>query len=325
MSSPQVELQVDHDVCFRHEVLEGFEKDIEDIATDKDKKDLLMSIQSFAFHFIKEPWKRPPADAEAVQQGLDVLWQLFLKAGTAIDSNSPFQDRLVLLLLWTKQFDVFHKDMHNARESADDWESYGFAKSLQASWEQLVVTGTTAQLCNLATFSAKTLSAGICPDQMCSTALWYLREVLEINDEARTTRLLPGAVVWMDLGRHALLKNCVSDEGDGQSKLYLLNAGPLAQDGGANVPGFSLKRWLFWRRRFQKLSHHADLSISDVARKGFMAMINCGRDLDYDILGEGRFAQKLQETMWAELVKSGKESLDGDEIDIDPDWVDEQY
>lgn len=28
--------------------------------------------------------------------------------------------------------------------------------------------------------------------------------------------------------------------------------------------------------------------------------------------------------MWAELVKSGKESLDGDDIDIDPDWVDRE-
>ncbi|KAM0559803.1 hypothetical protein ACHAPJ_003750 [Fusarium lateritium] len=311
MSSPNVGAQVDHDARFRREVLEGFEKDIEDMDTSKDKQDLLISIQSFGFHFIKEPLKRP-ADAETVQQGLDVLWQMFLKAGTAIDSSSPFQDRLVLLLLWTKQFDMFHKDIHNVRGTAKYWESYGFTESLQASWEQLVATGTTAQLCNLATFSAKVLSAGICQDQLCSTALWYLREAIEMNNEAKTTRPLPAAVIWMDLGSHTLLK------------YSSLDAGPLAQDEGVNSQGFSLNRWLFWRRHFQRLSHYADVSVSNIARKGFMAMINCGRDLDYDVPGEAVFAQKLQETMWAELIKSGKESLDGDEIDIDPDWVDGQ-
>ncbi|KAJ4264416.1 hypothetical protein NW762_005615 [Fusarium torreyae] len=324
MSSPKVELEVDHDARFRREFLEGFEKDVEDIATDKDKQDLLISIQSFAFNFIKESLKRP-ADTETVQQGLDVLWKMFLEAGTAIDSSSLFQDRLVLLLLWTKQFDLFHKDMHSVSETAKDWESYGFAESLQTSWEQLARTGTTAQLCNLATFSAKVLSAGICQDQLCSTALWYLREVLEMNDQAKTTRLLPAAVVWMDLGSHALLRYSVSGHDDQQSKPHLLDVGPLAQDGGVNLQGFSLNRWLFWRHRFKRLSHHADVSVSSVARKGFMAMINCGRDLDYEIPGEATFAQKLQEAMWTELVKTGKESLDGDEIDIDPDWVDERH
>ncbi len=51
-------------------------------------------------------------------------------------------------------------------------------------------------------------------------------------------------------------------------------------------------------------------------------MISCGRTLDYDVPGEAKFAEKLQAAMWGELVRSGKKSVSGDEIDIDVDWAD---
>ncbi|KAF4494649.1 hypothetical protein FAGAP_9211 [Fusarium agapanthi] len=314
MTSSQTDSKVDHDERFRHEVLKGFPEDLQDIASDKDKQELLISIKSFAFRLIKEPLKRPMADFPTVQQNLDVLWYMFLKASTAIDSDSLFQDRLVLLLLWTRQFDLVYKELYAGQNIATHWESYGFAKSLQTFWEELVKEGSEAELRSLATFSAKALAAGICEEQISSTGLWYMREALETSDD-NITKFLPGAVIWMELCPHALLGHCALKADEQQLEHSSLNLGPVDE------AGSGMTRWLFWRRCFQKLSHHPDTSLAQLAKKGFMAMIHCGRDVDYSIQREDVFAKKLQATMWAELVKSGKESLDGDDIDIDPDWV----
>ncbi|KAF5592845.1 hypothetical protein FPCIR_5528 [Fusarium pseudocircinatum] len=314
---------VDHDERFRDEVLKGFAEDLQDISSDKEKQDLLISIKSFAFGFIKEPLKRPMADFPTVQKNLDVLWYMFFKASTAIDSDSLFQDRLVLLLLWTRQFDLVYKELYTGQNIAGDWESYGFAQSLQTFWEELVKEGLESELRGLATFSAKVLAAGVCEEQISSIGVWYMREALETNND-NTAKFLPGAIIWMELCPHALLRSCVPKEDEQQSKLSSLDLGPLALDQRFDDAGSSMAQWLFWRRRFQKLSHHPDTSLAQLAKKGFMAMIHCGRDLDDSVPGEDVFAERLQATMWAELVKSGKESLDGDDVDIDPDWVDKE-
>ncbi|CZR44651.1 uncharacterized protein FPRO_14404 [Fusarium proliferatum ET1] len=150
-----------------------------------------------------------------------------------------------------------------------------------------------------------------------------MREVLEANDD-NIAKFLPGAVLWMELCPYALLKGCVLKGDEQQSGQSSLNLGTLPQDQCVNNVGFSMARWLIWRRRFQKLSRHADTSLAQLAKKGFMAMIHRGRDVDYSVPGEDVFAERLQATMWTELVKSGKESLDGDDVDIDTNWVDGQ-
>ncbi|KAF5597482.1 uncharacterized protein FSUBG_8517 [Fusarium subglutinans] len=142
-----------------------------------------------------------------------------------------------------------------------------------------------------------------------------MREALETSDD-NIAKFLPGAVILMELCSHALLRHCALKVDEQQLEHLSLNLGP------ADEAGSGMARWLFWRRRFQKLSHHPDTSLAQLAKKGFMAMIHCGQDVDYSVQGEDVFVKKLQATMWAELVKSGKKSLDGDDIDIDPDWVD---
>ena len=53
-----------------------------------------------------------------------------------------------------------------------------------------------------------------------------------------------------------------------------------------------------------------------------MAMITAGRLLDYEVPGEEKFKEKLQAAMGEELARSGKQSVSGDDIDINVDWVD---
>ncbi|KAH7253206.1 hypothetical protein B0J15DRAFT_560320 [Fusarium solani] len=323
MSKSTAEPQVDHDVAFRHEVLEGFLADLHDVSSPKDKQELLTSIQSFAFQFLKDASNIALTPHEEVDQGLQVLWRMFIETAKVLEKDDPFHDKLVLLLLWTKEFDQLYKGLHLSDSAKAFWELYGFADSLQESWEHTLESGTSSQLCSLATFSTKALSAGACQDSLALTALWYLRKALETGDEAATASLLPAAVIWMDQCRHRLLTFSILNRSyEAHPKFDLSACGALAQAQGANQSGFSLKRWLFWRERFQHLSHSEDSAIAKEAKRGFMAMINCGRDLDYEVLGEARFAERLQKAMWEALVESGKESLDGDEIDIKVDWAD---
>ncbi|EEU41656.1 uncharacterized protein NECHADRAFT_87592 [Fusarium vanettenii 77-13-4] len=325
MSQSTIKPQVNHDVAFRHEVLEGFLSDLHDVSTTKDKQELLTSIQSFAFQFLKDASNKELTRHGQVDQGLEVLWRMFIEMAKVLEKDDPFHDKLVLLLLWTKEFDQLHKDLHPSDSVKAFWESYGFGNSLQKSWEQTLSSGTSSQLCNLAAFSTKALSAGVCQDTLALTALWYLREALEKGEEGVTANLLPAAVMWVDQCRHRLLTFSILDRSyEAHPRSDLSACGALTRAKGVNRSGgFSIERWLFWRERFQHLSHSQDSSVAKEAKRGFMTMINCGRDLGYEVPGEARFAERLQKAMWEALVESGKESLDGDEIDIKVDWADE--
>ena len=323
MSALNTPSQVDHDARFRQEAQDAFEVDISNISSEEDMLDQLTSIQSFSFHFIKDASRKLPAESENVQQGLQVLWHMFLETAKVYEKDGAFQEKLVSLLLWTKEFDSLYKSLHPTGTAAASWESYRFADSLQASWEQLLTTGNASHQCNLAAFSAKALAVGICRDSIGLTALWYLREALETDDEAKAISLLPATVIWVEqCGNHLLTFSARNQSYEEQSKGDLLALGPLAQRADIDQPGFSIKRWLVWRRRLQELSHNADTAVAKTAKKGFMSMISCGRDLDYDVPGEAKFTEKLQAAMGEALAKSGKKSVSGDDIDIDVDWVD---
>ena len=323
MSVSKTPSQVDHDARFRQEAQDAFDVDITNISSEDDMLDELTSIQSFSFHFIKDASRKLPAESESAQQGLHLLWYMFLETAKVYENDSPFQEKLVSLLLWTKEFDSLFRSLHPTETAAASWESYRFADSLQASWEQLLTTGTASHQCNLAAFSAKALAVGICRDSIGLTALWYLREALETDDEPKVISLLPATVVWIEqCGVHLLTFSAMNQSHEEQSKAHLLALGALAQRADIDQHGFSIKRWLFWRRRLQELSHNADTAVAKKAKKGFMSMISCGRHLDYNVPGEAKFTEKLQAAMGEALAKSGKESVSGDDIDINVDWVD---
>ncbi|KAK7430473.1 hypothetical protein QQZ08_002992 [Neonectria magnoliae] len=314
--------------AFLQEVQESIDAEYANVEESSGKKaedtlGQLTSIQSFCLLFIKEASTKPPAEFETQKQGLDLLWQMFIRGAIHCDKDPAFHDRLLSLLLWTKELDSLCKAIRPDKGPITAWESYGFANSLQASWEQVVKTGIVTQQSNLAAFSAKALALGVYGEAIGLTALWYLREALETDDDYKTITLLPAAVIWMDHSRHKLFTFSVLNQSyEDQTNNSLQTPGALIKRENIDHPGFSLKRWLFWRRRFQKLSHHEDPRVAKEANKGFMCMINCGRDMDYEVLGEARFTERLQRAMGEELVRSGKPSVDGDEIDIDVHWVD---
>ncbi|KAF9873798.1 hypothetical protein CkaCkLH20_08532 [Colletotrichum karsti] len=306
---------------FLRDVRNSFDEDSGDLATAEDTLDQLVSIRSFAFKFIKDAATQPPDGHHSTQEGLNLLWHMFCITAQALDSDDPFQDKLVSLLQWTIEYDALYKSVHHI-ENTTPWEKYGFAESLQNAWESLVRDENVSQMRNLARFSAKVLALGICRG-VDSTALWFLREALETQRDPSTLAMLPAVAVWLDESNYCLMALSLGrhPHHPETSKAHLQGPGPLAVAAGVLEPGFSVQRWLFWRTQLQELSKHADLVVAKAAKKGFMDMISCGRIMEMDVPGEARFAGKLQKAMWEELVRSGKKSVDGDDIDIDVNWV----
>lgn len=315
-----VESPQEQDARFIQHLRESFDADL-DVTTDQQKKDELTSIQSSIFTFITLPSTRPSVEPESMQRNLDFIWHTIIEVAKALDKGDAFQEKLISLFLWMKEFDSLHKTLHQTETTALAWESYGFSDALQASWEKLLGTGTASQQCNLAAFSAKALHLGIYREALGLTALWFLREALETDDEAKTAALLPAAVVWFSHGRHKLVAFSVSHKTYEDSKSHLVTPGALARAANIDAHGFSMKRWLFWRQRLQELSHSADSAVAKEAKEGFMLMVSSGRELAYDVPGEARFSERLYATLDEELIRSGKESVGTDDIDVVVDWV----
>ncbi|KAH6970727.1 hypothetical protein BKA56DRAFT_596815 [Ilyonectria sp. MPI-CAGE-AT-0026] len=315
-----VESPQEQDARFIQHVRESFDADL-DVTTDQQKKDELASIQSFIFNFITLPSTRPSVEPESMQRNLGFIWHTFIEMAKALDKDDAFQEKLISLFLWMKEFDSLHKTLHQTETTALAWESYGFADALQASWEKLLGTGTASQQCNLAAFSAKALHLGIYREALGLTALWFLREALETDDEAKTAALLPAAVVWFSHGRHKLVAFSVSHKTYEDSKSHLVTPGALARAANVDAHGFSMTRWLFWRQRLQELSHNTDSAVAKEAKDGFLLMVSSGRELAYDVPGEARFSERLYATLDEELIRSGKESVGTEDIDVVVDWV----
>ncbi|KAL6408382.1 hypothetical protein AUP68_08239 [Ilyonectria robusta] len=290
-----VESPQEQDARFIQHLRESFDADL-DVTTDQQKKDELTSIQSSIFTFITLPSIRPSVEPESMQRNLDFIWHTIIEVAKALDKDAAFQEKLISLFLWMKEFD-------------------------SASWEKLLGTGTASQQCNLAAFSAKALHLGIYREALGLTALWFLREALETDDEAKTAALLPAAVVWFSHGRHKLVAFSVSHKTYEDSKSHLVTPGALARAANIDAHGFSMKRWLFWRQRLQELSHSADSAVAKEAKEGFMLMVSSGRELAYDVPGEARFSDRLYATLDEELIRSGKESVGTDDIDVVVGWV----
>lgn len=324
-------------MLFRKETIEGWAENIRESTTTEDKEAILLSLRSYSFHFINGASKKPPTKPdspaqhiEAVREGVSVLWHMFIETAKVFDHDDAFQEKLIQSLLWTKEYDALRRAFHRDETDELDWDAYGFAESLQAAWEPLLTGDDPVEQkqdrLNLAAFSAKLMSVGVCGDLIVSTALWYLRQTLEMDhDEERTISLLPASMAWVDHTRHKPLALSItsSEPPQEEGEIPALAApGSLAQNNGVADPGFSLQRWLFWRRRFQELSHSANPEVAKKAKEGFMRMVHCGYDMEYDVPGEARFMERLQTAMGEELIRSGKESVEGDDINIKVDWID---
>ncbi|KAJ8065316.1 hypothetical protein OCU04_006007, partial [Sclerotinia nivalis] len=285
------------------------------------KEVLLDAIFAFCCGFIKDALRKPQ---DKSKEALVSVWETFTEVAKNVEWDDPFHDRLICLLLWTKEFDVLRKSLRpQETKTRSAWEYYHLLNVMQNSWEELVFAthDTVAKQCNLASFTATALAIGT-HDWIGITALWYLGEALETSDE-KTIRLAPVTIIWIrtagpKLLTFSMLKKKWNNQ-DVDKKVWVDVAwiqipGKLAQEGGVTYHGFSLKRWMFWKSRFERLAQDVDEEIRAWATDTVDYMTEFDSMLGYNMMDK---AKEEYESLDAprDKVENVKPSKNIDKVD----------
>ncbi|RAL60736.1 hypothetical protein DID88_009842 [Monilinia fructigena] len=243
---------------------ESFEYGDIETSTQARKEEILDTILSFCCSYIKDTLRKPQGES---MSALVNIWDVFMNVAQVIEWRDPFHDRLICLLLWTKEFEVLRRTIQpeemNIRSS---WECHRLVEVVQDSWKELIFAphDTLVKQCNLASFTSTALAVGA-HDWLGITALWYLHHALEMSD-SMTVRLAPITIIWIRTAGAKLLTFSIlkkkwenkSFENDALDVASLQIPGILAEVAGVTYHGFSLERWCFWKSRFERLSLDED-------------------------------------------------------------------
>jgi hypothetical protein len=260
---------------------------------------------------------------------------MVLEVGKNTEPEDTTHDSLTILLLYFKQLGTLHREIDGVEERAvvgnglRVWADLPyFGTDLMAALQRFAgITGK--QRINLAAFTGKCVALGIGGVDVTRCALLLLKEALE-REEVLTAsegdggipivEFLPACVVIFQQCGHKLLTLGINGKAPEQKYLGLSDFGQgptnkLASDSP------SMERWLSWRKKFQELSRSQNEGVTREAKRGFDAMIGCGREMGYVVEGEGKYWDKVLRLLSEELKRSGKESVGLEDIVTDPGWV----
>ncbi|KAF7879479.1 hypothetical protein EAF04_000675 [Stromatinia cepivora] len=303
------------------ELFEFFRKETPEGPTPQKKEVLLDAIFAFCCGCIKDALRKPQ---DKSKEALVSVWETFTDVAKNVEWDDPFHDRLICLLLWTKEFDVLRKSLlPQETKTKSAWECHHLLKVMQNSWEELVFAthGTVAKQCNLASFTATALAIGT-HDWIGITALCYLREALEISDE-KTIRLAPVTIIWIrTAGPKLLTFSMLKKKGNNQDVdekaldgvTWIQIPGKLAQEGGVTYHGFSLKRWMFWKSRFERLAQDVDEEIRVWATDTVEYMTEFDSMLGYNMMDEAKEEYELLDAL-RDKIENVKPNKDIDRVD----------
>lgn len=105
--------------------------------------------------------------------------------------------------------------------------------------------------------------------------------------------------------------------------------GPLAVDAGVRESGFSVARWLFWRKRVKDFALSDDVELAAEGKRVFDEMMIVGRLTESRLPGEKIYWDKVTERMDRLVEKrirtGGRTTVEMEDVEheIDLNWVDE--
>ncbi|OIW24367.1 hypothetical protein CONLIGDRAFT_718332 [Coniochaeta ligniaria NRRL 30616] len=293
---------------------------------------VLESVKVFSIYVIKVvSLQTDPGNPDDIFR----LWELIMSAAMS-QFNRPdwimdrTHDYLVNLVLWTREFDVQCRVVNPptlfsnvAPPLYPNWDAYGFGYRMRRFIEygmsnQRISSHLEGQkLRCLAAFSAKCFAHGLCPIDLGMAAMMNLKLALErlelnmpqsaVNITTTQKMLLPSALAWIQHSQHRMLSlsmDCTFSTGAGAEifESYSPDIG-LAKttktvDGFADLPpGFNVARWIHWRQVVYILAQNPDPDIAIQGRKAWIHMINCGREMGYDVPGEEFYFGMIQKSM----------------------------
>jgi hypothetical protein len=285
------------------------------------------------------------ADLTFIEDSLHDAWDelFYIAKGTPCDSSE--HDRLLVLVMTVRELGKFTRQRKcTTSASVEDvavvsngqqlWVDLPYlAQDLQSFWFNESMDLPMTERKNLAVLTSKLCATGVCSVELASCALWIFKEVLETDRTVKEgsqspppslSDLLPACIEWLNYGNFklALLSadNC-NPAIEGDNKIPT-SAGPLAVRANITQQGFSVARWVFWRKRLGELYLSGDQEVAKSARKGFEIMALTGLAIGLQIPGEHKYLEKLFEALDKELVAlDGPGCVGPENIEIDPTWA----
>lgn len=280
-------------------------------------------------HFVASP-----SQPATFPERFHTLWYMFIRAAENIDGDSAEQDRLFNQLVYAKELGTPVTQQEIPSVPVSPWRGLPYlVDDFQVAWVEKSWQLRPHERRNFAAFTARLLALGSCDLDISLCALWLLRETLEasrpIEPDPTTpprtplSELLPAVAQWFQISNTKLLKLAVHQWGDGNNTELAL-PGELARAEAVDRPGFSILRWVFWRKRLGELCYHQGASdVAATAKIAFEHMIITGRLLGHQIPGEKSYWSRVYHTLDMELKRSGKPSVGLEEIVTEPAWADE--
>ncbi|QSZ35196.1 hypothetical protein DSL72_008063 [Monilinia vaccinii-corymbosi] len=274
------------------DLYECFDKEPSELLTQAKKEEMLDDILTFSCNCIKTALHKPQVES---MEALVSIWAMFANVVQFIDWSDPFHDRLICLLLWTKEFEFLRKTVHPEEiGTRATWECHRLVEVVQNSWKELIFAphNMVDKQCNLASFTATALAISS-NDWLGIVALWYLHQALEISD-LRAVRFAPVTIIWIrtagaKLLTFSILRKKWNNENIAADALDLASMqipGILAKLAGVTYHGFSLERWFFWKGRFERLAMNEDEETRKWASDTVGYMTQFDSMLDYGVSDE---------------------------------------
>jgi hypothetical protein len=270
-----------------------------------------------------------------IEAGLHHIWHMVIGTAKITEPQDTAHDSLTILLLYFRQLGTLRRKINGIEERAvignglRVWTDLPyFGTDLMAEWQRLA--GMTAkQRISLAAFTGKCVALGVGSVDITCCTLWLPKEALEGSQELASEKdggipiveLLPACTRLFQQCGHKLLTLCINDKTLEQEDLDPSSFGQAATNKLAN-DNPSVERWFSWRKKFQELSQSQDEVVARESKRGFDAMIGCGREMGYVVEGEEKYWDKVLSLLSDELKRSGKESVGLEDIVTNPQWVD---
>ena len=238
----------------------------------------------------------PSKPIQVIELEIREVWYLFILAAMSIDAHHPAQDRLTRLVLWAQELGVIKRSTKTSEgdelvveeavtSDGRIWVDLPFmVHHVQKGWKNVMSPSTLPnQRCNLAAGIARLAGLGVRNEAFSECGLDIMRQALETprSDDPTSghkschgteegtslslSELLPVVQIWLHFAGDKLLRLCVSDHRDTDPTWNTVNSpiGTLARDAAVDSQGFSLARFLFWKKRLQDLKEAEDWAGKD--------------------------------------------------------------
>jgi hypothetical protein len=257
------------------------------------------------------------------------LWAQIIACAKGTPADDTRQDELAMLVLRVRELGgvVNERNKEVVSEGKERlWSDLPhLVEDFRGEWER-VKDMKPAHVKNLAAFTARLTGVGVCGDKLGYCMLQLCKQVLE-TEERPKAELLDAVMQWFKYCGQKLNRLTVSSVTFQDDAKVLPES--LAVEAGVIESGFSVARWLFWRKRVKEFALSDDVELAAEGKWVFDEMMMVGRLTENRLPGEKVYWDKVTERMdrlLEERIRNGgitTVELEDIEHEIDLNWVDE--